>query len=175
MALLLISYPRLIGGDFACVDWARRQYPDLRYGRLPPHFTLVFPTAAVEPDRLADHIGARLAGRPPVPFVLRSSIPFKDASSENTYVLLLPDEGCGGIVRLHDALYTGILAGELRLDLPFVPHVTVGYALDPQLCKTVADALNRQEWVISGVVDRLDLIQKEGDAIDSLAAFALRG
>ncbi len=173
MALLLISYPRLTEGDFACVYRARQEYADLRHSSLPLHFTLVFPTAALEPETLADHIRGRLAGWPPVPFVLRSSIPFKDASSEDTYVLLMPDEGFGQIVRLHDALYTGVLTGELRLDLPFVPHVTVGYAPDPQLCKTVADALNRQGLAISGIIDRLDLIQKEGAVIRPVAEFPL--
>jgi 2'-5' RNA ligase len=175
MALLLISYPRLTEGDFTCVERARQQYPALRHSPLPPHFTLVFPTSAVEPDTLADHVRAQLASWPPIPFVLRSSIPFKDASSADTSVLLMPDEGFGRIVRLHDALYTGVLAGELRLDLSFLPHVTVGYAPDPQLCKTVADALNRTDLAISGVIDRLDLIRKEGDIRTPVAVFPLGG
>ncbi len=72
------------------------------------------------------------------------------------------------MVRLHDHLYSGPLAGELRLDIPFVPHITVGYAEDAGVVKHAADAFNSSSFVIKGIIQRLEVIQIKGQHIETI-------
>jgi 2'-5' RNA ligase len=41
-------------------------------------------------------------------------------------LFLLIQEGNSSIIRLHDEIYTGLVADCWRKDLPFVPHLTLG-------------------------------------------------
>jgi 2'-5' RNA ligase len=173
LALLVVSYPTLAPPDVAWITQIRRQYSTLTYSTLAPHFTLVFPTVAVAQDSLAAHVQQQVAGWDPISFVLRSCIPFKDPSSPYTYVFLVPGEGFSRIIKLHDTLYTGPLAPELRLDIPFIPHVTIGYSLEPQVCKELADGLNQQEFVLRGNLDRLDIVSKEDNAMRTVIQLPL--
>jgi hypothetical protein len=124
-----------------------------------PHFTRVFPLQGVEPAALQSHIAQAVAAWPTVRFVLCSSLLIKDVSSPHTHVFLVPDEGFSALVQLHDRLYTGRLRPHLRLEIPFVPHLTIGYAADIALCKWVVDQINAQEVEILGMLHRLTLIR----------------
>lgn len=73
---------------------------------------------------------------------MRCAIVVKDALSDNTHTFLTPDEGFREIVKLHDHLYRGALANELRLDIPFIPHITVAISPDANVCKRIADDIN---------------------------------
>jgi hypothetical protein len=60
------------------------------------------------------------------------------------------DEGRDRVVRLHDELYSGSLRGFQRLDLPFDPHIAIGFFgigpydfLDPQPIDLDAEAYRR--------------------------------
>src|SRR5438874_242296 len=126
MSLLVIGYPKLARVDSEWIGSIREQNDYLSHSLLPPHFTFVFPLTTITESELAEHLKKQLAGCNRIPFVLRCSILVKDDSGEDYYVLLVPDEGFSSIVKLHDRLYTGILAPALRLDIPFIPHITIG-------------------------------------------------
>lgn len=85
---------------------------------------------------------------------------------------MIPDEGFGAIVRLHDRLYSGPLAPELRLDLAYIPHVTVARHADPRL-PALAGGLNTEGFAIAGARDTLDLVAREDGAIRTFARVAL--
>jgi hypothetical protein len=56
------------------------------------------------------------------------------ADESGSYVFLVPDEGSGALSLLHDRLYSGLLAS-LRIDLPYVPHITIGRCSERQKAK----------------------------------------
>ncbi len=175
MPFALIAYPKLAPTDLAWIAAIRLRYTDLAGSQFAPHVTLVFPLRDVESAPLARHVARAIAGWPAVRFVVRGSILVKDASGPDTYIFLVPDEGFSAIVRLHDRLYTELLAPYLRLDIPFIPHITVGYARDAALCKQVVDALNVQDILIRGVLDELVLVDVAAPAAPALARFTLPG
>jgi hypothetical protein len=76
-------------------------------------------------------------------------------------------------VRLHDRFYTGILASELRLDIPFIPHIGIANDLDPQVCKTIVDHLNAMDFETCGKVQRLDVIWYEKNQVGTITQFEL--
>lgn len=101
---------------------AFRQKYDPRTAITAPHLTFVFPVIAnIHEATLIEHISQILAHCKPISITLRGI-----TKAWDDYVFLMVADGTQQVIELHDQLYTGILATELRKDLPYVPHVTIG-------------------------------------------------
>jgi hypothetical protein len=166
--LVAIAYPSLSPEDFAWIQGVRAAHDELYFGVIEPHITFVFPTKTLEADKLAAHVRAASAEVPSFDFVLRCAVVWGDATQPWWHVFLVPEEGFSAIVRLHDRLYTGPLAGELRLDIPFIPHLGIGTSQDPQACKALVDRINDQGVAIDGRIDRLDIAVLEPDCVRTI-------
>jgi 2'-5' RNA ligase len=173
MSLAVISYPKLSQTDVGWLAKIRTIYPKLHYPKFAPHFTFVFPSERISADILIGHVQAQTATQPRIRFTIRCALPMPDALSDNTHLFLVPDEGFSAILRLHDRLYTGLLADDLRLDIPYIPHITLGYTPDPAFCKQVADDLNRQPFTISGAIEQLSIVRVEGETATTIASIPL--
>lgn len=173
MPLAVIGYPKFIPNAGEMILVTRATYPKFVYPKLVPHFTVVFPQTALDETALVAHVRPIAAAQPPIPFVIRYALPVHDSFSADTYLFLVPDEGFSALVRLHDRLYTGALAGELRLDIPFIPHITVAHTADASACKAAADALNAQPFELRGVIEALDVVAVEGDTARTVAQVGL--
>lgn len=176
MPLLVLAYPELAPEDSVWIEMIRAVH-DPMHERVRAHFTLVYPLRD-SPERLgvkavSAAIQAVATEFAPIPFILRSAIPFNDLLGPDTNVFLMPDEGFGTLVRLHDRLYTGQLSGELRLDIPTVPHITVGRLRDPQVGKHLADTLNAREFAITGTIAALYLVTHDGGTMRTIARVPL--
>jgi hypothetical protein len=158
MPLLVLAYPKLSREDFDFIQRIRAKEDSLYYSAVDPHFTIVFPITQVGPDAFRKHVRDRSRTVSKFSFVLRCAVVDKDAFNPWNHVFLVPEEGYSRIVKLHDLLYTDILAPELRLDLPFIPHIGVANALDPHHCKRIADSLNADELKFQGIVDDLTIV-----------------
>jgi hypothetical protein len=97
-----------------------------------------------------------------------------DDLEATAYVFLVPDEGYSQLSLLHDRLYTGVLAPHLRLDLPFIPHITIGTLSDRHLAKKLCDALNAQRLSIVGSVDALTVGEFANGKVLSVQSFPLQ-
>jgi hypothetical protein len=105
--------------------------------------------------------------------VSRCAVLDKDAFHDYTHVFLVPDEGYSKLVKLHDQFYTGLLANELRLDLPFIPHIGVANAVDPHHCKKVADSLNAADFEIRGTIEELTIVSFADNRVTPLETIVL--
>jgi 2'-5' RNA ligase len=173
MSLLVIGYPDIRREDTGWIIGLRQRHPQLHHSTIDPHFTFIFPLDSVDEDQLAQHIRDQLAGFSPISFVLRCCMLVKNDSDENYFVLLIPDEGFSSIVKVHDRLYTGILASELRLDIPFIPHITLGYSSDAQYCRAIVQDLNKEQFEIKGTIFSLDLVKKDADKAWAVERFSI--
>lgn len=158
MALCVVAYPELEAVDQSWVQTFRREF-DPQYARIDPHFTLIFPTDGVDAETLETHVRTRVAGISPFRFVLRCALPVKDSFSPQTHLFLVPDEGLSQLARLHSQLYTGSLQAHLRLDIPYLPHITIGAFLSAAECKAAADRLHAQPFAVEGRIERVTLLQ----------------
>lgn len=93
---------------------------------------------------------------------------------EYSYVFLVPDEGMSSIIRLHDLIYSGDLSSSLRLDIPFVPHITVASSKNLSHCKSLCDRINSERLEIRGEVHELALVIEDGVRISPVKSFGLR-
>lgn len=73
-------------------------------------------------------------------------------------IFLVPDEGFGSIVRLHDGLYSQGLKSAHRLDVPFIPHMTIGAGIELRQAKILVDRLNSQNFEVEFELSELSIV-----------------
>ena len=159
MKLYVAAFPNL-GFKDQWIHEKRSKYdPVAKF--IPPHLTLVFPSTAFNIDELRQETSKLVRGFEPFRVVLRSAIVMPEVgnSRSHAHVFLVPDEGFSQIVRLHDRLYSGILANELRLDIPYIPHLTVAAGLHLTHAKSVADDLNGMKFQITIEISGVNIIE----------------
>ncbi len=171
--LLVVNYPAISTDDFAWIQEIRQQQDELNFSAIDPHFTLVFPISEIDRETLVNHVKQSVQGIKSFEFTIRCAVLSNDAFSKYTHVFLVPDEGYSNIVKLHDRLYTRVIANELRLDIPFIPHIGIANSLDPHRCKQLTDRLNSQQFEIRGRIDRLDIITSQGDLVELIESINL--
>jgi hypothetical protein len=167
MALVVVNYPSISEHDYNWIQAIRAEH-DIYYEIVSPHFTFVFPCSITDEAEFVRHIKQRINGVKKIRFVSRCALVVKDPVSEYTHVFLIPDDGFSDIVKLHDRLYTGLLASELRLDIPFLPHIGIGSAITPEAFKSLVNELNRSNFSIKGTIDTLDIASFDGKEIKTI-------
>ncbi len=175
MPFAVISYPKFIPNEGEMIPVTRSIYPKFIYPKLAPHFTFVFPQASVPQKQLITHVQTIAANHAPIPFVIRRVEAVADKLSQNHYLFLVPNEGSDEVIQFHDHLYSGVLAAELRHDIPFIPHITLGHTADSVYCKTAADAINEQPFKVGGLIETLDVVEVQGDAARTVTQIKLAG
>lgn len=172
-SLLVVNYPTISADDFAWIQDIRAEYDKLNFIAIEPHFTLVFPLTDIDRVVLISHVQKAIQAIQSFEFILRCAVLSNDAFSDYIHVLLVPDEGYSKIVKLHDRLYTAVLADKLRLDIPFIPHIGIANSLNARSCKELVDRLNSQQFELRGRIDKLDIIWSEGDLVETIESINL--
>lgn len=98
-----------------------RQKYDPNWNIIKPHITLISPISDVPKD-LFQHIETIAKGVKSLPINLNGL-----TKSFDNYLFLQVKEGNHEVIELHNKLYSGILAPYLKSDIPFSPHLTIGY------------------------------------------------
>lgn len=173
MSLLVLSYPEISEKDFEWIQKIRKEHDKLYYKVASPHFTIVFPVFNMEPDMFIKHIKNMSENIKTFSFIIRCAVIVKDSFNEYSHVFLVPDEGYSHIVKLHDRFYTGLLLPELRLDIPFIPHIGAGNSISPETCKSLADRLNQENFAITGTVKNLDIVEYKEDKVKTIEKITL--
>jgi hypothetical protein len=174
MALLVLAYPQIEKKDFGWIQSIRAKHDERYFKIVEPHFTIVFPIYNVKEEQLIEHVEKISKKFKEFYFVLRCSQIVKDSFSDYTDVFLIPEEGYRIFVKLHDALYTGMLEKELRMDIPFIPHVGIANNFDPVKCKQLADEINTKNPEVIGVINKLSIVQYENNIIELKEEIRLR-
>lgn len=172
MALLVVAYPELAAADLAWIEAIRAEH-DPHATVIRAHLTLVFPLTGLPEATLVARVRDVAARTTAFAVELGAASVVKDVLGGQTHVFLVPDGGNGDLIRLHDRLYAGPLAPYLRLDVPFIPHLTVKAAPDPAACKALADDLNERGFLVRGAVSALDVVRYEGGRVATVARVPL--
>ncbi len=171
--LYTLAYPELADGDRSFIDQFRHQH-DLPYRDVvDPHFTLVFGCSSIETDVYSRHVEAVAEQSQAIDFRCRYAMLGVDDVDDTSYVFLVPDEGYSGLSLLHDRLYEGILSPHLRLEFPFIPHITIGTLLDRPRAKSLCDELNRAGVSIFGRVGSVTVGELDGGKVRDLVSYPL--
>ena len=171
--LYTVSYPEVAPDASAFMERFRQDH-DLPYRDVvAAHFTMVFGCKSVEVPDYTMHIAAVARQAEPVRFCCRYAMLGADDFDDTAYVFLVPDEGYSGISLLHDRLYTGVLQPFLKLDVPFVPHITIGTMKNRVAAKALCDKLNRHGVRIEGSLRALTIGALEEGKLRNLSSHTL--
>ena len=168
--LEVVARPRFEKAD---LDWLADIRARRTGSRGPPYFTLVFPGAQMEPAAFAALVRAQAEAIPRIRFHLRSALVVAEHSVHRFHVFLVPDEGFGAILKLHDALHAGPIEACLRADTPYLPHITVATSADFTAARKIAAQLNAGGIDIPGVIENLEVERRVGEVIRKVAEIPL--
>lgn len=155
-------------------EWLTKARAEYAHSPGPPVFRLVFPGAGISAGDVITHVDATCAMTPPIKFCLRSAVIVPEPGARSYHVFLVPDEGFGAIVRLHDRLHVGPLAACLRPEVPYIPHVTIASTGDFNAARRIKAKLNGFDLGIDGRVDSLEIQERGGDVSKCIANVPLR-
>ncbi|HEX5378176.1 MAG TPA: 2'-5' RNA ligase family protein, partial [Phenylobacterium sp.] len=157
--------------DLARIEGLRRRH-DPHHEAIGAHVTLVFPFDTPDAAAARDHLAAVAARQGAIALRLSAYLAVRDADDRRSHVFLVPDQGRAEIEALHDELYSGPLAGQLRTDIPFIPHVTVAARDHHGEAEDLVRELGRVG--IAGRLPSLELISFDGRTVQTLERFELR-
>ncbi|MDA0351516.1 MAG: 2'-5' RNA ligase family protein [Chloroflexi bacterium] len=178
MPVFVLAIPEFSETDSARIEAIRAEH-DPQHTLVPPQVTLVFAIDSIDASdahamrTLEAHTRIATARQRAFDVVFRAATLYPASTpTEDDYTFLVPDEGNSRLIRLHDALHTGMLATERRLDLPYVPHVTIARGTPPAMA-TLATTWNAEEPPIQARIAALDIVELASGAATTLVRVAL--
>ena len=168
--IFTVALPKWRADAQACVQGFRRAH-DPQFELIAPHFTLVF-GAALEAEHYLAHVRAVARSSAPIDFKLSHAMLYYTGEGP-AHVFLVASEGSAGLTRLYRQLHRGPLAPSLRLDKPFIPHITIAAVENPVAALQIADDWNAQNISLSGEIDVLTAGQITDGRFQILAASRL--
>ena len=174
MSRIVVAYPRIAAADFEWIQEYRRRNDPRYFQLIDPHFTLVFPVADVSADDFCREVRTQASDVDFINFEIKIATINRDLTGSYYHEFLVPDAGYAALVKLHDRLYSGILASHLRLDIDFIPHIGIGNTDDPLVAKRNVDALNARGVQIAGTIEALDILEYDDGRVRPLDRVDLR-
>ncbi|HEV2339936.1 MAG TPA: 2'-5' RNA ligase family protein [Patescibacteria group bacterium] len=114
----IVYFPQI---NTSAINNYRQKY-DPQFSVIAPHITLVFPFSGIPEEQIIKHLQAITETIKPFNVSLKGLM-----KSFDYYLFLLVNGGSKEIQKVHDKLYSGVLASQLHNHIPFIPHVTLGY------------------------------------------------
>lgn len=172
--LYTLAFPELTERELQWVNQLRHKHDAHTASMVGPHFTLVFGCSDLDEVSYLENVERIASAFSPIEFCCRYASVGKDHESDAGYAFLVPDEGNSRLMQLHDQLYTGYLARHLRLDIPFIPHITVGRCKTRELAKQLCDSLNETPFQLSGVIRALTVVAQGKRTIDNVGKYTFQ-
>lgn len=148
--LFTVGYPEVSAESAAFLSTFRQSHDTRHREIIEALFTMVFGCAEIGLAEYTIHVADVAVSSKPFTFSCKYAMLGADDEDDTAYVFLVPDQGYAEISLLHDRLYTGPLKAYLRLDLPYIPHITIGTLSSRTDAKALCDELNRQGLCVGG-------------------------
>ena len=173
MNLHVIAYPEFAPADFQKIQLFRKDYNSL-YNIIASHFTIVFSIPDIPGSDFISEVKKQVDEVSIINFNLRCAVINKDSFSNNYDAFLVPDEGFGRITKLHDKLYSDKFSVHHRLDISYIPHISIANSSDAKKIKNIVDEWNKDDFEIKGTIASLDVINYENRVITTIEKINLK-
>lgn len=174
MSLIVISYPKINRQDFEWIQSIRKKYDELYFNVIKPHFTFIFPVESADDKKIISHLKKMITRQHEIEFNLSKTIINKDVFNNYWHIFLVPAKGEKEIMKLHDKLYTGILAPELRKDIPFIPHLGIANGKNKNKCLALEKRLSKNTISINGKINEINICRYENNKITTITKIRLK-
>lgn len=161
----MIGYPKIDSTSFGWIQNFRHRYDIMQYTVVKPHVTFVFPTTKLDREVLINHVKSKVSSTKAFQIRLDSAKIVEDDSKTYSHAFLIPSVGFEAITQLHDTLYTDLLKSELRLDIPFIPHLGIGNSPNEKIMEELVNTINKDGISISGEIDTLTVSEYDGSKV----------
>jgi 2'-5' RNA ligase superfamily len=167
-----VAFPEIATDDMRWIQLIREQH-DPQFATVDPHFTMVFGIRDLSEGVYLNHVAgvARLSRE--IYFTCRYAMVGADDADDTAYVFLVPDEGNASIALLHDQLYRGPFKPFLRLESPYIPHISIASMKDFTLAKELCDELNGRQVSFEGRTSALTAGVLRDGRFDCCATYGL--
>jgi len=173
MSLIAIGYPNLVQKDYKWIQSFRSKHDKEGIGLIRPHFTLIFPVDSISIPQMVNHVRPIVLNTPRISFEINSASLSPKPDGKTWFIFLVPGRGRNEIIKLHDRLYTGIFAAELKLEYEYLPHITIGRSYDRQDCLNRVTELNSTKLNIRGNIGSIEIAEYKNNRIRALERFEL--
>ncbi len=157
--LYVVAWPVLGEADDTALRRLRAQYHPREASLIGPHFTLVFGAAPDREQALRDALGN--IGQRPFWFMIERIV------RSDLHLYAEPSDGAAELTGLYEAL------NPAPGSEPFEPHIMLGLFQRAAEAEQVARIVERQHLPITGRVEELALLRRDGDALTTLATARL--
>ena len=172
MSLLAVTYPEINKSDYQWIQDIRKKYDPKYFNVVEPHITLVFSTDKLSLEKFEEHIKNKLSGFNSFEITFDTLKLVEDDSKTFYHVFLVPTKGFDEINEIHDLLYEDGLASELRLDIPFIPHLGIGTGNKAEMTKLL-DLLEKEKFSIDGIIEKVSIVEYDGKIVNDLSEIDL--
>ncbi len=172
MHYVVLAYPDVSRSDYEWIQSIRKQH-DKQFTMVEPHFTIVFPTTKLSESEILEHVKSIRFTLKPLDFTLAKAIVEENVYPKYFQVHLVAAEPIAEIIKLHDLLYVGALASELRTDVPYVPHITIASSEAKDVMQKLADKINSKDINISSKVNKITVSSFDGTKVVDIGQFQL--
>ena len=147
----IILFPQF-GSNTDLIQDIRERYDPLA-SKIAPHITLVFPfDSEISSKVLYRHIKSSLQG------FEAFSLSMQGISHEaENYLFLNLIKGRENIIKIHDLLYSGLLARFLSKKHIYRPHLTVGHLPDSDAAKIAMKELKHFNYKFEAKIDKITI------------------
>lgn len=157
--LYVVAWPVLAEADDTALRRLRAQYHPREAGLIGPHFTLVFGAALNREPALRAALGS--IGQRPFWFMIDRIV------RSDLYLYAEPSDGAAELAGLHEALNPAPGGG------PFEPHIKLGHFQQAAEAEQIARIVGRQHLPMTGRIEELALLRREGERLDTLTTHRL--
>ena len=173
MSYVVIAYPDISQKDLDWVQETRQKNDPIMFRVVKPHVTFIFPTSKLNESILIKHVNTKIVGVKPFSVKFDKTKVVEDDSKTYFHAFLAPSIGFNEIIKLHDNLYTDVLKSELRLDIPFIPHLGIGTNKDKRSMTNLTKQIDYKKLSISGEIKTLTIAKYENNKVQDVAEVTL--
>jgi len=157
--LYVVAWPVLGEADDTALRRLRAQYHTTQADMIGPHFTLVFSVPLEREAALRAALEA--IERRPFWFMIDRIV------RNDLHLFAEPSDGAAELTELYETL--NLVPG----GIPFQPHITLGLFNHAAEAEQVARIVERQHLPMTGRIEELALLRREGERLDTLATHRL--
>ncbi len=170
MSFLVLAFPELSLSESRWLNSYKKTNDEI-FSTVKPHFTIVFAVEEIEEPVFVEEIKQQSINLKAIEFRLNKLLVVKDSFRDYYHEFLVPDKGYSEIKELHDKLYSNKLQQNLRTDIEYIPHITIGSSKDINISKSRNATLNSIS--ISGKIKELTIISYIENTISKIASIRL--
>lgn len=135
------------------INSIRKKY-DSKFKLIKNHITLAFPFKNVNQRKLIKHIQKSIKNIKPFRLTLNGI----KKSKKEYYLFLMVKEGKNQMMKIHKELYLRFLTKWLRKDIPYVPHLTLGYFKTKEELNKALKDVKKRNLHFETLVNKISLI-----------------